>query len=323
MCVLYLFSKGTTLKKDHNRIRIEKYDGTSQTVPLKDIDSIVAGEGVHITSSVIEVMLDKKTLITFLDFRGKVRGHLCNDSLSWHKAQKQWEKFNDATFQLQLARLIMKNKLANQRKILRYYCRARHSPVIGKHADYIKSLEGELNGAESVDELMGIEGIAAKTYFDTFSIILDSDKWEWAGRKQRPATDPINALLNYGYAFLEKEVRIAIAGAGLDPRFGFIHSNNGRKDSLVYDLMEMFRQPIIDRFTFSLVNLNQLSPSDFQNENGISSIGPDSRSQWINCFEQFMMRPYADFNGKSPRDWIRQKIHDFAIIVLDNQKTIT
>lgn len=83
-------------------------------------------------------------------------------------------------------------------------------------------------------------------YFSAYELILENTEWVWKGRSRRPALDPANALLNYAYAFLEREVRTAIVGAGLDPRFGFFHSNNGRKDSLVVDLMELFRQPIID-----------------------------------------------------------------------------
>lgn len=71
---------------------------------------------------------------------------------------------------------------------------------------------------------------------------------------------------NYGYAFLEREVRLAIIGAQLDARIGFLHTNNGRKDSLVFDLMEPFRQSVIDRLVLKSINLGQFKVDDFADE---------------------------------------------------------
>jgi CRISPR/Cas system-associated endonuclease Cas1 len=39
-------------------------------------------------------------------------------------------------------------------------------------------------------------------------------------------------MLNYGYAVLESQVRIAIAGTGLDPSIGYLHvCQPGRRSS--------------------------------------------------------------------------------------------
>ena len=56
---------------------------------------------------------------------------------------------------------------------------------------------------------------------------------------------------------------MAILMCGMDSRIGFFHANNGRKHSLVFDLMELFRQPVIDRLVLTLANQRSIKPDDF------------------------------------------------------------
>jgi CRISPR-associated protein Cas1 len=56
--------------------------------------------------------------------------------------------------------------------------------------------------------------------------------------RNRNATHPINAMLNYAYAVLESNVRMQVVGAGLDPTIGYFHGKYRNKHALVYDLME-------------------------------------------------------------------------------------
>ncbi len=67
------------------------------------------------------------------------------------------------------------------------------------------------------------------------------------GREGRGSQEPVNSLLNYGYGILNKEVERATLLAGLDPYAGFVHADRPGKYSLVYDLIEPFRQPVVDR----------------------------------------------------------------------------
>lgn len=313
MCVVYLMTRGCKAKKENQRLIIEKDNEKIKSLPLKDVDSIVIAEGAHISTPLIEAMLQQKTPISFVDFRGKITGYMNNDSVSWTHSKIQMERFTEHNSQIFLIRKVLKEKIANQRKLLRYYTSQKKNSVIGAYADSIKEIGADINHEDDVDILMGIEGMVAKEYFEAFYDILDLTKWSWHGRTRRPAEDQINALLNYGYAFLEKEVRIAIAGAGLDPRFGFFHSNNGRKDSLVYDLMELFRQPVIDRFVLSIVNRGQVQPHQFIMDNDMGCLlGAEVKRIWIALFESFMEKGYYAFEDMSPRQWIRKRVQEFA-----------
>jgi len=105
-------------------------------------------------------------------------------------------------------------------------------------------------------ELLGFEGVAGRLYWQGFKMIVQ-DKAEFMGRVHRGADDPLNALLNYGYGILYAQVWGAVANAGLEPFAGFLHVDRPGKPSLILDLVEEFRQPVVDRTVIAFVNLGQ------------------------------------------------------------------
>ena len=76
----------------------------------------------------------------------------------------------------------------------------------------------------------------------------------WPGRETRGATDRFNSALNYGYGILYAKVEQALVLAGLDPYGGFLHADRPGKPSLVLDLIEEFRQTVVDRTIIGMVN---------------------------------------------------------------------
>lgn len=76
------------------------------------------------------------------------------------------------------------------------------------------------------------------------------------------ASDEVNALLNYGYAILESEVRKGINAIGLDISIGFLHELAPSKSPLVYDIQELYRW-LVDLSVLQLLEEKQLKKSDF------------------------------------------------------------
>jgi CRISP-associated protein Cas1 len=92
--------------------------------------------------------------------------------------------------------------------------------------------------------------------------------------RNRHATHPVNAMLNYAYAVLESQIRIATIAQGLDPTIGYLHSCRPGRAALVYDLMEPLR-PQVDHLVLSFVRSRTLSPSDFVlGTNGVCRLHP-------------------------------------------------
>jgi CRISPR-associated protein Cas1 len=101
---------------------------------------------------------------------------------------------------------------------------------------------------------MGTEGTAGRIYWDAVKEII-GHRVEFLGREHRGATDEVNSLLNYGYGILYSQVWGAVLNAGLEPFAGFLHVDRPGKPSLILDLVEEFRQPVVDRAVIAYVNL--------------------------------------------------------------------
>ncbi|MDY5329372.1 MAG: CRISPR-associated endonuclease Cas1 [Anaerovibrio sp.] len=224
---------------------------------------VVAGQHTQISTEAMYLLLQNNCQIAYIDRRGKIMAYLGDGHQSLEKLLLQQKVFANFHIVRKLINDTIGIKIANQRKLLAYYASSMNDPILWTASKTIKIYEEKLKQCSSVESARGIEGMASKIYFEAFGNIFDAKRWDWQGRNRRPPKDPINSMLSYGYAFLEREVRTGIAGTGLDPRIGFFHSNNGRKDSLVFDLMEMFRQNIIDKFVLKLINRHSFYPIDF------------------------------------------------------------
>src|SRR5438270_8416141 len=77
----------------------------------------------------------------------------------------------------------------------------------------------------------------------------------------RHAVDPANAILNYAYAVLEAQSRPALVAEGFDLGCGFLHADKQYRESLVYDLMELFR-PAVDALVLGLLERTTFAYGD-------------------------------------------------------------
>jgi CRISPR-associated protein Cas1 len=111
-----------------------------------------------------------------------------------------------------------------------------------------------------------VEGSGAAAYFAAWPALLDAAAWGFRGRAYHPPTDPLNALLSFGYALLLNDVTSALHRIGLDPAIGFLHTVEYGRPSLACDLEEEFRPVIVDSLVLSLVRQELLLPADFQTD---------------------------------------------------------
>jgi CRISPR-associated protein Cas1 len=312
MGMLYLLSEGSTARKVGPRIAVEKDGEIIGRLPVRSIDGVVIGRNAQMTTQVIFELLELSIPIIYIDDYGKIVGNLCNDKQTAARLLRQIEIFRNSEKQIILAREIISEKISNQQNLLKQYAKTKDADKLSGKIKRLKTQGDKINLLNDLEEIRGVEGMASKIYFSAFPELIDLTRWSWKGRTQHPATDPINALLNYGYAFLEREVRIAVALAGLDARIGFFHSNDGRKDALVFDLMEFFRQPVIDRFVLNLINRKMISPDDFNKTKDDCRLKFDAQKIWCTRYEEYMAKIYREYDDKNTRDVICKRVSTFA-----------
>ena len=110
----------------------------------------------------------------------------------------------------------------------------------------------------------GIEGDAARIYFEVFNELIVAQKTDFSfgDRNRRPPLDRVNALLSFIYTILYNDLRSAQETPGLDPAVGFLHQDRPGGMSLALDLIEEFRPFIAERLVLSVINLKQVDQKD-------------------------------------------------------------
>src|SRR5689334_13392801 len=114
-----------------------------------------------------------------------------------------------------------------------------------------------LPDATTRDEIMGLEGAAAREYFTAVGRAVP-EQLRFAGRSRRPPLDLVNAALSFGYTILLGEAVAALAAAGLDPAIGLLHADADRRPSLALDLIEEFRPLVVDQVVITAARRDQL-----------------------------------------------------------------
>lgn len=160
---------------------------------------------------------------------------------------------------LDLAKYVVINKINNQRSLLNGI---RHkSDDTKKSIDVLSDYAEEVHCAQSLQEIMGYEGLASKRYFQSFF-----EDLRWDGRSPRTKRDYINSTLDVGYTILFSYIEALLSIYGFDLYCGILHTSFYMRKSLVCDIMEPFRV-IIDRQIKKSINLKQFQESDFSCEN--------------------------------------------------------
>jgi len=139
-----------------------------------------------------------------------------------------------------------------------------------------------------IDALRGLEGAGSAAYFGAFDRLIRNDKFSFHTRNRRPPTDPVNALLSFGYALLRHDVQGAINIVGLDPYLGYLHTQRYGRPSLALDVMEEFRPLVVDSMVLSALNRKALTPDDFHSEplSQAVSLSDEGRRTFLRLYEQ-------------------------------------
>jgi len=176
--------------------------------------------------------------------------------------------------------------------------------------------------SKSIKQLMTYEGRIAVIYLENITKIFNQlyPEFNFTGRKNKSnsrnynASDEINALLNYGYAILESEIRKTINSVGLDYSVGFLHEISKSRTPLVYDIQELFRW-IIDISVIQLLEEKKIKKSDFIiTENYHTRLGEDVTKSLIEKIN-------SNFNARC--NYKNGKNHLYQIILQDNLQQLS
>jgi CRISPR-associated protein Cas1 len=265
---LILSGYGLFLGKKSERLLVRKGKDVIYQFPFFRISEVVVGsKGMSLSSDFLEEVCARGIRLSFLDYTGKPYAMVTSPMLTAtvQARREQILAFTDKRG-LEFCKAVVLGKIKNQERLLRYFGKYLKTEAEDRF-QRIDAVAGQLRAlwkkvpfleAASVNEargaLMGTEGTAGRIYWEAVKEII-GHRVEFLGREHRGATDEVNSLLNYGYGILYSQVWGAVLNAGLEPFAGFLHVDRPGKPSLILDMVEEFRQPVVDRTVIAYVNL--------------------------------------------------------------------
>jgi CRISPR-associated protein Cas1 len=286
---LYVQQPGARVGKQGDCLRVMDRDDVLAEARLVEISHLVLFGAVQVSTQVVQELCRREIPISYLSSGGWFYG--ITTSLM-HKnvelRRRQYAAATSPSFCLGLAARLVQAKILNCRTILRRNHRAAPETVLQDlKRDYAHAAQ-----AQSLEELLGIEGTAARRYFGEFRGMLKTDgvssDFDFDGRNRRPPRDPVNALLSLAYAMLAREWTVTLHAVGLDPYLGFYHQLHYGRPALALDIMEEFRPLIADSVVLTAINNGEVRPDDFIRRMGSVALTPEGRRRFIETYERRM-----------------------------------
>lgn len=258
---LYVTTPGTSLNLDGDALRIAHPDRPGRhLLPLVRLDHIVAWNGVDVSDDLIHRCAADGRSVTWVTRNGRFLARATGPQSGTPLLRlAQFRAYDDPGKRLKLAASFVAGKLHNYRQLLLRVARDTSGgrqfklrEVAERHAQALN----ELANAREYSEILGIEGRAAREYFQNLDALAPGAS---LGRSRRLPTDPVNCLLSFGYGMLRIAVHGALEQVGLDPYVGYLHGVRSGKPALALDLMEELRPLLVDRLVFTLVNRKQIA----------------------------------------------------------------
>ncbi len=321
-----------------NRLKGERHEFYPHQI---DYDSIIIdGHTGSITFEALRWLMKHDIHLSLLNWNGNLLSTvLPKEPKSGRLKIKQYSKYLNELIRFDIASKVVYTKILHLSNLLnelaKYYDEINANEVNRFFArEYEHYQKAELDSEDirtRINSLMNYEGRIATTYWDNLTRIFNKlyPDFRFKGRKNKSyswnmnASDEINALLNYGYAILESQIRKHINAVGVDTTIGFLHEIAATKTPLVYDIQELFRW-IIDLSVIQLLEERKLKKSDFIiTENYHTRLRERSAKMLIEKIMLNFNRKVA-YKGKnySYETILQDNIQELANFILDKRKEL-
>ena len=286
---LYVQEQGARISRRGDRVEVIKKDEVLASVRALDVAHVAIYGNVSISAVALRKFIEESVTITHHTYGGWLVGVTTGPGhRNGELRVRQFATCADPEQSLAIAKTMVGGKIRNSRTLLRRNHPDRPSDAL----DDLVRFARRSAFAEDPDVLLGLEGIAARRYFDQFNGMLRGRHgiggFTFEGRNRRPPRDPVNALLSFAYSLLVREVTTATIRVGLDPYVGVFHRPRYGRPALALDLAEEFRPIVGDSVVIGVINTGEIAPNDFIVRGGGFALTPPGRKAVIAAFERRM-----------------------------------
>ncbi|MEH1794618.1 type I-D CRISPR-associated endonuclease Cas1d [Nostoc sp.] len=289
MGTVYVTQTDAFIGKLDERLTVKAEQKTILDIPLIKIEGIVVLGRATVSPSVVSELLDRHICLTFLTENGRYLGRLepeVTKNIFVRKAQ--WQAIGESQSAIHLVRGFVRGKLKNYRHSLLRTQREHPDTDLNNNITRLENAIAPIEKTSSIDSLRGLEGAGSAAYFGCFQQLIKTPEFKFEARNRRPPTDPVNALLSFGYSLLRHDVQSALNIVGFDPYLGYLHVERYGRPSLALDLMEEFRPLIVDAVVLSLINKRSLTLADFTTEplSGAVNLTKEGLHTFLRAYQQ-------------------------------------
>lgn len=309
MAVLYIKEQGAIVQKLGERILVKKGNSTLLDIPILHVENMALIGNVQITMQTLHMLMERGIDVSHFTYSGNYLGQTAADSSkNIFLRFEQYKFYLDMERRIEMARRIVDNKIENQITLIQEHTWRESDYEWRKDVAQMTRYKMELESKQTPNEILGIEGICSNIYFKAFGAMLKCE-FPFHGRNRRPPKDPVNVIISLAYTFLTKEVCNALEAESFEPYLGFLHGIRYGRKSLALDMMEEFRQPVVDRLVILLFNKRMIGKYDFEiPDDGRILLNEDGFKKFCKEYERWMNGRNTASGEKSFRRCIRNQI---------------
>ncbi|MBI5874030.1 MAG: type I-C CRISPR-associated endonuclease Cas1 [Candidatus Omnitrophica bacterium] len=291
---LFITTQGAYLSKEGETVVVSVEKEMKLQVPIHTLSGIVCFGNVMMSPFLMGHCAENNVSVSFLTeygrFLASVRGKTSGNVLL---RREQYRRADDLQVSCAVTKMILTGKIANCRAVLSRAIRDHSTKLTDSDVEQVvkrlsASIE-QLERADNLDILRGLEGESANNYFGVFDnlIVAQKDNFKFVDRNRRPPRDNVNCLLSFLYTLLMHDIRSALESVGLDSYVGFLHRDRPGRAGLALDMMEEFRPFLADRLVLSLINRGQVSGKGFtKSESGAVLMNDDTRKTVLVAYQK-------------------------------------
>ena len=286
---VYVMEQGALVAVRRGRLEIYKEKDTLGTYRLIDVSQVCLYGNVTVTSQTMRELFAREVPVCWFSYGGWFSGMA--EGLPGKHVDLRRAQYTTAPDRLlAVAGRMIEGKIRNSRTLLRRNSRTAPTETI----DQLRDLAVSVASPAGYPSLLGLEGTAARLYFQRFTGMLnpvggvDVDGFDRNGRARRPPPDPVNALLSFVYALLVKDLTVTLTMVGFDPYVGVFHRPRYGRPALALDLAEEFRPLVADSTVVQVINNGEVRASHFTRRAGGCQLDAAGRRAVLTAYERRM-----------------------------------
>jgi CRISPR-associated protein Cas1 len=273
---------GSKVSRENELVKIITQEGEQIHVSPREVEQVIIAGESSITSGVVRLLLKNGVDLVFIEhgptnfFARVVRSDYNMITELWRKQILMKEDRR-----MEIAKEIMDCAVYNKLRILQSLAKNR-GVDFNREIEYLNRRRAVLGSIKSNEALMGVEGDATKTYFAALRKIIP-EEFGFDKRERHPPHDPTNSMLSYGYTVLKSRVEYGLMRAGLNPYEGILHAAYRNRPALSFDLIEEFRQPIVDRVVITQMTQKQVREEEFEKREDMCYMSEGVRGRFLDA----------------------------------------